>query len=164
MKSGIILFAASLSVWLGLTWPPQWQELSLGILVSLLVAFLIGDMFVQRPQHFRHPRRYLWFSWYLLVLIWECFKANLDVAYRVAHPGLPIRPGIVKVTTKLRSHSGLTFLANSITLTPGTLSVDIDEARGVLYVHWINVRRLDPEGATALIVDRFERILTRIFE
>ena len=164
MKSRVILFAVSFLIWLGLTWPPQWQEFLIGAAVSLLVAFLIGDMFVQRPHHFRHPHRYLWFVWYLLVLSWECFKANLDVAYRVAHPGLPIRPGIVKIKTGLRSQSGLTFLANSITLTPGTLTVEVDEASGILYVHWLNVRHLDLEGATALIAGRFERILKRIFE
>ena len=77
---------------------------------------------------------------------------------------VPIKPGIVKVETSLKSDTGLTFLANSITLTPGTLTVDIDREGGFLYIHWINVRHKDIEGATKSIVKRFERILTRIFE
>jgi multicomponent Na+:H+ antiporter subunit E len=91
-------------------------------------------------------------------------KANFDVAYRVVHPKLPIKPGIVKVKTKLKSDTGLTFLANSITLTPGTMSVDIDKENGYLYIHWINVKSTDLEKATEIIVSRFEKILEKIFE
>ena len=91
-------------------------------------------------------------------------KANFDVAYRVVHPKLPIKPGIVKVKTKLKSDTGLTFLANSITLTPGTMSVDIDRENGYLYIHWINVKSTDVEKATEIIVSRFEKILEKIFE
>jgi multicomponent Na+:H+ antiporter subunit E len=109
--------------------------------------------------------RYWYFlAYYLPVFLWECFKANVDVAYRVAHPRLPIKPGIVKVKTSLKTDTGLTFLANSITLTPGTLSVDIDRDNGILYVHWINVKKKDVESATKIIVVRFERILRKIFE
>jgi len=125
---------------------------------------MTGDMFVERPHQFKDIKRYLWFFYYIPIFIWECFKANVDVAYRVAHPNLPIKPGIVKVKTILKSNSGLTFLANSITLTPGTLTVDVDRENGFLYVHWIKVRDKDIEGATRLIVHKFEKILKRIFE
>ncbi|MDD5778969.1 MAG: Na+/H+ antiporter subunit E, partial [Candidatus Thermoplasmatota archaeon] len=67
---------------------------------------------------------------------YEMAKANLDVAYRVVTGR--IRPGIVKISPGLKSDTALTMLANSITLTPGTLSVDLDEDNN-LYVHWINV-------------------------
>jgi len=164
LKSKIILFILAFLVWMGLSWPPQWQEILAGVAVSLLVAFLTGDMFLEKPRQLKDVRRCLWFLYYLPVLAWECLKANLDVAYRVAHPRLPIKPGIVKVKTVLKSDSGLTFLANSITLTPGTLTVDIDREEGVLYIHWIYVRERDMEEATRLIVTKFERILQRIFE
>ena len=163
-KSRIILFFLGLLVWLGLCWPVDWQHLLVGILVAGFVSFMTGDMFVKRPYVFKHITRYLWFLYYLPFFIWECFKANVDVAYRVVHPNRPINPGIVKVRTNLKSDTALTFLANSITLTPGTLSVDIDEEAGFLYVHWIDVRDEDIEKATRLIVERFEHILRRIFE
>jgi len=86
------------------------------------------------------------------------------VAYRVCHPDLPINPGIVKVKTTLKSDTGLTFLANSITLTPGTMSVDIDQENGFLYIHWIDVKDKDIEKATEIIVKTFEDVLRRIFE
>ena len=139
-------------------------HLIIGIIVSAFVAFVTGDMFVERAHLATHPERYLWLFYYFVIFIWECFKANIDVAYRVTHPKLPINPGIVKVKTSLKSETGLTFLANSITLTPGTMSVDVDKKNGCLYVHWIEVKDKNVEKATELIVERFERILKRIFE
>jgi multicomponent Na+:H+ antiporter subunit E len=164
MRSQIILFILAFLVWTLLTWPLDLEHLVVGILVSGLAAFLTGDMFVKRPHLFRHAGRYFWFLYYIPVFIWECLKANIDVAYRVAHPKLPINPGIVKVKTTLKSETGLTFLANSITLTPGTMSVDIDPAEGFLYIHWIDVKDKDIEKATKIIVEKFERILKKIFE
>jgi len=163
-KSQLILFLLAFLVWTFLTWPPDGQHLSVGLLVSWLVSFITGDMFIKRPRLFKHTRRYFWFLYYVPVFIWECIKANLDVAYRVTHPDLPIKPGIVKVKTSLKSDTGLTFLANSITLTPGTMSVDIDQKNGYLYIHWIDVKDKDIEKATKIIVHNFERILKRIFE
>ena len=162
--SRLILFFIGLMVWLGLSWPPDLQHLLVGIFVAGFVSYMTGDMFIKRPHMFRHPIRYIWFLLYLPFFIWECLKANIDVAYRVIHPSRPINPGIVKVKTSLKSDAALTFLANSITLTPGTLSVDIDQERGFLYVHWIDVKDEDIERATKLVVERFERILRRIFE
>lgn len=164
MKARIILFILAFFVWALLNWMPDWQHLLVGIFVSALVAYLTGDMFVQRSQVSRKIGRYLWFLYYTPVFLWEMLKANIDVAYRVSHPNLPIKPGIVKVKTRLKSDTGLTFLANSITLTPGTLCVDVDQKNGYLYIHWIDVKDKDIEGATRAIVSKFEKILMRIFE
>ena len=164
MKARIILFVLAFIVWALLNWVPDMQHIIVGIFVSALVAYITGDMFVQRPHLFKHVERYLWFLYYVPIFLWEMLKANIDVAYRVSHPKLPINPGIVKVKTTLKSETGLTFLANSITLTPGTLSVDLDSEKGYIYVHWIDVKHKDTEKATQDIVLRFEKILTRIFE
>lgn len=165
MKSRIILFILALLIWLLLSWPPDGQHIIVGVVVAALVAILTGDFFIQRPHRLKHLSRYRHFIFsYLPTFLWEVIKANIDVAYRVLHPKLPINPGIVKVKTKLKSDTALTFLANSITLTPGTLSVDIDKEKGVLYVHWIDVKAKDVESATEIIVERFERILKKIFD
>ena len=165
MKSKIILFIVAFVVWCLLTWIPDGQHLFVGIFAALLVAILAGDLFVTRPHTLTHPLRYWYFLvYYLPVFLWECLKANLDVAYRVLHPQLPIKPGIVKIKTNLKSDAGLTFLANSITLTPGTMSVDIDKENGIIYIHWIKVKTTDTEEATKIISEHFERILTKIFE
>ena len=164
MKARFVLFILGFFVWCLLYWVPDWQHILAGVFVVALVSYLTGDMFVRRTHLLRHIKRYLWFLYYIPIFLWEMFKANIDVAYRVSHPNLPINPGIVKVKTRLKSDTGLTFLANSITLTPGTLTVDIDRDGGLLYVHWINVKDKDVEAATEIIAKRFERILTRIFE
>lgn len=165
MKSKIVLFLVAFLVWSLLSWIPDWQHLLVGIFVAWFVAFMTGDLFVQRPYVLKHHWRYWHFIFsYIPRFLWECLKANIDVAYRVLHPNLPIHPGIVKVKTTLKTDTALTFLANSITLTPGTLSVDIDRVNGVLYIHWIDVRAKDVESATRMIVEKFEKILKKIFE
>ena len=161
----VILFAIAFFVWCLLTWVPDIQHIIVGIFAALLVAILTGDLFIKRPHVLKHPLRYWYFlAHYLPVFLWQVIKANLDVAYRVLHPALPINPGIVKVKTTLKSDTALTFLANSITLTPGTLTVDIDPEKSALYIHWIDVKSKDVEIATKIIVERFEKILKKIFD
>lgn len=164
MKSRLVLFIIGFFIWMLLGWPFDLQHIIVGVFAAALVAFLTGDLFSRRPHHFMHISRYLWFGYYIILFLWECFKANIDVALRVIKPGLPINPGIVKVKTRLKSDTALTFLANSITLTPGTLCVDIRAQEGVLYIHWIDVKSEDLQKATQLIVDKFEHVLERIFE
>lgn len=164
MKSKIILLILAFLVWVFLTWPPDFQHLVVGLLAAGFIAFMTGDLFVRRPHILKHISRYLWFLYYVPLFIWECIKANIDVAYRVIHPDLPINPGIVKVKTILKTDTGLTFLANSITLTPGTMTVDIDQGNGFLYIHWIDVKSKDVQKASELIVNIFEDVLKRIFE
>lgn len=165
MRSRVLMFLAAFVVWCLLSWPPTALQLAAGIAASLVAAAVMGRMFIVRHHLLSHPGRILTFIFhYLPVFTWELIKANFDVAYRVLHPGLPINPGIVKMKTALRSDMGLTFLANSITLTPGTLTVDVDREQGILYIHWISVRGRDVESATSAIGGRFEPILRRIFE
>ncbi len=164
MKTKIILFLAAFFTWILLSWPVDQESLFAGILVGILISLVTSDLFENKPKVFKNLRRYAWLAYYIPVFIWECIKANLDGAYRVVHPGMLIRPGIVKVKTTLKSDTGLTFLANSLTLKPGTMTVDIDKENGFLYVHWIDVKSEDMDKATELIVGKFERILKRIFE
>jgi len=135
--------------------------LMVGVVLTVLTVLLTTGKYPHR-EWLLNPFRWFWLLLYIPYFLYYCVKANLDVAYRVIHPDVPIRPGIVKVRTGLKSKLGKTFLANSITLTPGTLTVDMigDE----LYVHWINVHTDDPKAQTAEIVQRFEGLLRRIFE
>ncbi|MFH1063737.1 MAG: Na+/H+ antiporter subunit E [Candidatus Woesearchaeota archaeon] len=92
---------------------------------------------------FLNPLRWLYLVVYLFgPFLFYMAKANIDVAYRVITGR--INPGIVKIKTGLVTDIGITMLANSITLTPGTLTVDIDPKTNDLYIHWINVKRDDP--------------------
>ncbi len=162
----ITLFLLALLMWLALTWPldatGRLQTLLAGVVAAALTALLFYE-FTARPHKVYQPRRYLWFIIFMPVFLWECIKANIHVAYLVLHPALPIHPGIVRVHTRLQSASGRTMLANCITLTPGTITVDVTDD-GCLYIHWIDVRARDVQHATEMIVSRFEQFLLHIFD
>ena len=87
----------------------------------------------------------------------------VNVAYRVLHPAMPIRPGIVRARTGLRTASARTALANSITLTPGTLTIDTGDD-GTFYIHWINIETVDDDAAAKQLLGRFEWFIAKIFE
>lgn len=158
----IVLFLVTFATWLLLTWSLNWQQVLAGVVFSGLVAALFARLYSGKSRKFLQPRRWLWAILYLPFFFYYCLKANLDVAYRVLHPELPINPGIVKVKTTLESDIAKVFLGNSITLTPGTLTIDIDGDD--FYVHWINITTDDPEQQAAIILRRFEGFLRRIFE
>jgi multicomponent Na+:H+ antiporter subunit E len=99
---------------------------------------------------------------YMFVFIWQLLLANIDVARRVLSPTIPLNPGIVKVKTKLKGDFGKLTLANSITLTPGTLSIDFDGDE--LFVHTVDVIGDTPESKENNIKEPFEKILGGIFE
>jgi multicomponent Na+:H+ antiporter subunit E len=88
-------------------------------------------------------------------------KANLYVMLLVFSPRIRIRPAIVEIKTDLKSPMGRLALANTITLTPGTLVVDIKDDS--LFVHWINISTTDPVEATEAISGRFEKYLKVIY-
>lgn len=72
---------------------------------------------------------------FVLFFIKEVIKSNAVVAYDVATPNLSIKPGVVAVPLEVKSEIAITLLANFITLTPGTLSLDVSDDRSVLFVH-----------------------------
>jgi len=116
----------------------SWIEVAFGALLSIIVGFIARKIFVKDSFRMLNPVRWFTFLAYLIGPFFVALtKANLDVAYRVITG--KIKPGIVKISPELKTDLGITMLANSITLTPGTLSVDIDENTNDLYIHWINV-------------------------
>lgn len=166
----LTLTIISYVIWFLLVWPfdPESGNLEIqstlvGIAVALFVGLYLGDKIPAQAGIGTVFRRLFWIMVYVPYFSWYVILANLDVVYRVVHPEMPIHPGIVKVRTGLKSPGGRTMLANSITLTPGTLTVDITDD-GYLFIHWINVRAQDVEGATYHIVGRFEKMIRRMFE
>ncbi len=159
----IIYFFIAFAFWLLLTLSVDWEHLIVGAVVCILTVLIWGRVAITQTRKLLHPQRYFWMGIYIFVLVWECLKANFDVAYRVLHPAMPIRPGIVKTRTSLKTDIARTCLANSITMTPGTLSVDLNDT-GELYIHWINVKAGGGEGGAQVIVNRFEWILRKVFE
>jgi Multisubunit Na+/H+ antiporter, MnhE subunit len=158
----VTLFILSFIFWLMLTFDFTVSNLIVGAVASIICALFFGKFFITNVYKLLQPRRYFWFIVYLFIFVWECLKANLDVAYRVLHPAMPIRPGIVKVKTTLKSDMAKMLLANSITMTPGTISVDIID--DYLYIHWIYISSEDPEVYTPIITGAFEKYIKRIIE
>ena len=159
-----ILFIISLLTWACLDWPLNPLQLVIGAAASVVVVYVVGDFCLQDPEAWRQPKRYFYyFSLYLPAVVWEMTKANIDAALRILHPALPLRPGIVKVKTTLKNDLALTALANSISYMPGLLVVDIDKHNGFLYVHWNDVKATDIQTTTKIIVEPFEKILSKVF-
>ncbi|MCK5832652.1 Na+/H+ antiporter subunit E [bacterium] len=159
----IIQFLVLMILWLLITWSLQFADVIAGAVVSIIVIALMGNMFIQKAVRILNPVRLFWTIVYIPYLLWYILWANIDVAYRVINPSMPIRPGIVHFKTSLKTDMGKTFLANSITLTPGTLTVDIVDDE--FFVHWINVKfDGDSKKQGEEIAGKFERILRRIFE
>lgn len=165
MKGGLLLAFICLWLgWIGLTGSLDHQELIIGAICAALIAIFSHELLFREGAKGKFdPRRWGYLLAYVPTYAWAELKAHANVIYRILHPRMPIKPGIVKVPTELRSDLGITGLANSITMTPGTLSVEVDEEERCLYVHWINVEGVEPEVTSKRIAKPFEKFLRRIF-
>jgi multicomponent Na+:H+ antiporter subunit E len=161
IKNILVSFAIAFVFWILLN--NSFDPLLLGIGAGL--SLILSLIFCSRCDIFSElkltPQAFFFTIVYLFVFLFELIKSNLDVARRVITPSLPINPGIVEVKTKLKSRMGRMILANSITLTPGTLTIDIKE--DTLYIHWIDVETQDINKATQKIVRKFEKYLEKIY-
>jgi multicomponent Na+:H+ antiporter subunit E len=150
MKPTVITAVAAFIFYLALTvgtgnllfWSSA--EIIAGAILSIL-AGIAGRKLLFKNKDYRmlNPVRWLYFVLYLGPFLFAMAKANVDVAYRVITGR--INPGIVEISPNLKTDLAITMLGNSITLTPGTLSVEIDEKTNNLYIHWINVKHTEPE-------------------
>lgn len=148
-------------LWLALAGSLHPQELVAGGFVAL--GFAAAATLGTRGAEvcLLHPRRLYHLGLLLPYLLVAIIQSNLDVAWRVLQPRVRIRPGIVRVKTRLKSPLGRLALTSCITLTPGTLSVEADGED--LFIHWIDVQSGDVAEATRTIVAGFERHLEVIF-
>ena len=162
MSRRIAYFVLGFAVWMLLVYTFHYQEVMAGIGVALFTAVLFGKYLPLQPSKLLSPVRWFWLLAYIPVFAYMCVKCNIDVALRVLSPGLQLKPGIVKIRTSLKSDIARVFLANSITLTPGTMTVELKD--DVLYIHWIEVGSNDPAEAGKAIIGPFEYFLSRIFD
>jgi multicomponent Na+:H+ antiporter subunit E len=149
-------------VWVLLNASLSWEVLAVGALVATLLVLIFpthGFLFAGTKFSPETPAIVLK---YLSLFGRELVKSNLDVARRVVSPEVRINPGIVEVKTKLKHPTYRLILANSITLTPGTLTVDM--IGDSLFIHWIDVTGKDVESATREISSKFENYLMQLSE
>ena len=166
----LVLFVILFVFWLLLAWPVSpfdghllIGDVLVGVLVAAFAALVMHEMIRVGFVRLINPRSWFWLVIFAFVFSYYVIKGGLDVSYRVLHPRMPIRPGIVKVRSVLKTETGRTALANCITLTPGTLTIDVTD-EGVFYIHWLNVLSLDEEEAAQHVLRRFEWFIQRIFE
>lgn len=139
--------------------------LGFGIIALTQVALreqVVETARFQRPQDIGHyPQR----VWKLLSFgafaIWSIIKSNIDVARIVLRPRLNINPGIIAIPLEVQSETGITLLANLITLTPGTVTIDVSVNRDTLYVHCIDIQ--DADALRDDIKQNFERRVLELF-
>ncbi|MCK5906639.1 MAG: Na+/H+ antiporter subunit E [Flavobacteriales bacterium] len=158
----IYTFIVVMAVWMAFTTSLEPAELITGIIVSLIIAVFSSGFFSCCGLSILFSSSIIYVVQYFFVFIWALVKSNFSMAKRVISPSLPINPGIVEFKTNLKNETAKLILANSITLTPGTLTVDLIDDN--FYIHWIDVEAHTPEEAYKAIAEPFEKILLKIFK
>lgn len=127
-SGAVLIFLVLMGFWLLLAGNTHWQHLLMGALFSLILTVVWAEITIGE-----HPRstaitikQAFLFVYYMICLALEVFKANFKVAYIVLHPRLPISPGLVIMRNELKKDLSRVFYANSVTLTPGTITVDLE--------------------------------------
>ena len=155
------LWMTLLLIWVIANGTLAFDVLITGIVISAAIALAFAS-FARVYSVIRwSPKVILYYLMYLAVFLIELTRANLNVMRLVFSPRIDIEPGIVEIKTSLKTPIGRLALANSITLTPGTLVVDIKDDS--LFIHWINVSATDPVAATEEISARFEKYLKVVY-
>lgn len=154
--------------WILLTWSFTLQELVAGAIVSLAVALFSARFFIHDDAFwFFRPARLGALIAYFGIFFAELVKANWDMAKRCYGGCKNIDPGVVRVPVNLKGDYAQAMLANSITLTPGTITLDIaEDQKGQIwyYIHWIDVKATHPWQAGEMIKGNLERGVRRIWE
>lgn len=118
-------------VWVALTGSFSLVNFLFGFVLSFLTLWVISADTLKR-KYFKFVPQLISFVFFFL---FELLKANIQVAYDVITPTFYMRPGIVRLPLDAESDLEITLLANLISLTPGTLSLDVSDDKKVLYVH-----------------------------
>lgn len=159
-------FVVSYGFWILLTWSFAGQELITGAVVSLAVALFSARFFIHdKAARLIKPKNLGSLIVYVFVFLWELIKANVDMAKRCFGGCRNVNPGVIKVPVDLNGDYAEAMLANSITLTPGTITLDIAEQDGqtYYYIHWIDVTETDGKKAGDIIKGRMENWIRRIW-
>jgi multicomponent Na+:H+ antiporter subunit E len=153
--------AAGFVAWLLLAGTLDPAELDLGAAAGLLAAGLLGRSTPVGRGLF-NPLRLLRALAYAPVFAWKMIVANLEIAAIVVRPRLRVRPALVRARSDLATPEGMLMLSSSITLTPGTLSVDAVD--GELYVHWVAAAATEDAEVKRQVLQPFEGHVKGIVE
>jgi len=146
----LLLNIALMAVWVASTGDFSYGNIFIGFVLSYLVLWWMSSLLGKTP-YFRKLPLAIGFAF---VLIWEVVKANIRVAWDVVTPTRYRRPGIVAVPLDTKTDLEITVLANLVTLTPGSMCIDVSEDRHTMYIHAMFVD--DPELVRKEVKERFE--------
>lgn len=133
-------------------------------LVNFVLGFVLGFFILWYVRESLGPTKYFFkmsrLFGFMAFFLFELVRANLRVAYDVITPTYYMRPGVVAIPLDAQTDLEITLLANLISLTPGTLSLDVSEDRKVLFIHSMFIK--DPEKMRQEIKGGFERRLLEV--
>lgn len=135
------------------------QSLVTGLLLGALITYVFRDLYGGDVKPLS-LEKICWMAIYSFSFIKELFISNIGVAYLIIHPSKQKNSCIIEYKTKLESPNALTLLANSITLTPGTLVVDYREREQMMLIHCLNLR---DRQQTFKDIRKWEKLLQKIF-
>lgn len=134
--------------------------------VDLLFGFALGYLVLWMIVRLGKPQRY--FRQVPLILellayfLWDLFRANIRIAITILSPRMRLRPAVVAVPVILKSESAVILLANMLTLTPGTLTLDVSSDRKMLFVHTVYLA--DAEQFRKEVLEGYQKRLKELFE
>ena len=150
-------------IWTALTGSLSWGNLLLGMIFGYLILSLVA-----RSSDEQDKKTYVHRVWKGLTLILfflkEIIISNIRVTWEVITPGHGMTPGVIAVPLDIESELGITLLANMITMTPGTLSLDVSKDKKILYVHSMYIDNKDSEALKKKIKYDFERRIMEVME
>jgi len=147
-------------IWMALTGSFTLGNFVLGFAISALALWTISAS--SEVTFLVYLTRFVRIIRFIAFFIRELLLANLRVAYEVLTPTNHMRPAIIAIPLDIRSDLEITLLANLITLTPGTLTLDVSPERDMIYIHAMYVKDVDQSRRE--IKDRFEKRVMEIFE
>ena len=145
-------------IWLLLVNSLAFGHLLLGTLLAILIPMFTHGFWTDRPQQLRLPL----LARFGLRVIWDILVANIEVAKLILGPSRKLQPAFMDYPLQLRSEFAITVLANTISLTPGTVTANVDAEAGQLLIHALDVD--DEEAVLRHIRERYEQPLKEIFE
>lgn len=164
MKRYLLLTAILALLWIpvngaSLTAISLGRHLLTGIIIGIPLAYLLRRFY--QPEMDGTIVAYSWtLIRYLGSFIYEVIASNIDTAYRVLHPSMPINPAIIDVQINMDHPTAVAIIANSITLTPGTLVIDHLEDENALRIHCLNFTNEDDVKQT---IQKYENHLEPLF-
>jgi multicomponent Na+:H+ antiporter subunit E len=152
----LALFVLLFSFWLLLSTFLDWFHLFFGLLSTALITLFTYDMVFVNEDRGNNIKKLFRFTFYLPWILYQIILANVDVAKRVLDPKMPIDPGMITFESVLKTDLSKTTLANSITLTPGTVTIDIDDDTFLIHA-------IAKEPADDLLEGTMERKVAHVF-